>query len=294
MNRTSSYLYVIVVFAATVVRGQEQPHTAPRASSVASAAVRVDSLHALQDSTAAVLRGETEDERMFWLRRRAFVESVLEQSAYDLTDSSFFFRFALSAGRLGLDHEELAKISPQRDLIGERLRGAQSGAAGMLNVGNLLGQGVKYLASKLGVTSGVGSPWTIMPSETEVRVMKILWREGEAASADIYAELDSTRLNYKEVNTVLENMVGRGLVERRQISPRNEFTILGTFAIEMSSLNAKNREYIYRPRAGRDLMLAYLDATAYTQQTARTPAAQMLQAHLRKLLSIIAQESSEF
>lgn len=291
MNRISSYLCLIVLCAAAFARGQEASPGAPEA---AFARARADSLRLLQDAMAEALRGETEEQRMFWLRRRAFVESVLEHSPLTLGDSSVYFHFNLQAGRLGLDRKELAKLSPQRDPIGERLRGAQSGAGGMMNVGNLIGQGVKYLASKLGVTTGAGSPWTILPSETEVRVMKVLWQEGEATSADIYAELDSTRLNYKEVNTVLENMVGRGLVERRQISPRNEFTILGTFAIEMSGLNAKNREYIYRPLAGRELMLSYLDAAAYLHQTARTPAAQMMQEHLRKLLAIIAQESGAF
>ncbi len=245
------------------------------------------------DSAAAALRGETETERTFWLRRRAFVESVFEQSAFDLTDSSAFFRFAVTAGQLGLDQKELSKSSRQTDYIGDRLRAQQSGSSAQFNVGNLIGQGLKYLAGKVGMTNSVLSPWTIMPSETEVRVMNVLWRSSAATSAEIYAQLDSAKLNYKEVNTVLENMVGRGLVERTQVSPKNEFTVLGTFAIEMSGLNAKNREYTYRPRASRDLMVAYLDASAFSQRRLHTLAENMLHEHLRKLLALIAQENGE-
>ncbi len=228
---------------------------------------------------------------MFWLRRRAFVESVFEQAAFSLTDSAFSFRFALTAGQLGLDRKELEKISPASDYIGARLR-SQQGPSAQFNIGNLIGQGVKYLASKVGLGKYVVSPWTILPSETEVRVMNVLWKKGEATSANIYAQLDSAKLNYKEVNTILENMVGRGLVEREQISPRNEFTVFGAFALEMSGLNAKNREYVYRPVASRELMLDYLDASAFSRRQNPSPAAAMLHEHLRKLLALMAQEQT--
>lgn len=242
------------------------------------------------DAVAATLRGETETERMFWLRRRAFVESVFEQSTFTMGDSSLFFRFALSAGQLGLDKETLAKIPARPDYVGERLRGQQSGSQGLFNIGELIGRGMKFLAQKIGAAQNLGSPWAIVPSETEIRVMNVLWK-GEATSASIYARLDSAKLNYKEVNTVLENMVGRGLVEREQVSPKNELTVLGAFALEMSSLNAKNREYVYRARASRDLMTAYLDASAFSHQSPRSPGESMLQAHLRKLLALLASES---
>lgn len=293
MKLVTPYLCLTVVFAIAKSIPAQEVLPATKGDSNAAGMTSFDSTHSLQDSAATVLRGETEEERMFWLRRRAFVQSVFEQSAFALGDSSLFFHFNLQAGQLGLDRNELSKIPPQRDFIGERLRSQQGGASGLLDIGSLIGQSVKYLASKVGVTKNVVSPWTILPSETEVRVMKVLWQKGEVTSAGIYAALDSTMLNYKEVNTVLENMVVRGLVERQQVSPRNEFTILGAFTIEMSSLNAKNREYVYRPRTSRDLMLSYLDAAAFSHQTARTPAEAMLHEHLRKLLAILAKESSE-
>ena len=234
-----------------------------------------DSTYTSRDSTAAILRGETEAERMFWLRRRAFVESIFEQATFSIGDSVLAFRFALTAGTLGLDQKELAKTSPQTDYIGERLR-SQQGPTAQFNIGSLIGQGVKYLANKVGVGKTVVSPWTILPSETEIRVLNVLWKKGEATSANIYAQLDSAKLNYKEVNVILENMVGRGLVAREQVSPKNELTVLGTFTIEMSSLNAKNREYVYRPRASREMMLTYLDASAFSRQQTLSPAATML------------------
>lgn len=278
----SRALFAIILSLACVVQSQE---------STPATNTPLDSLaYHPPDSVAATLRGETEAERMFWLRRRAFVESVFEQSTFTMDDSSLFFRFAMSAGQLGLNKETLAKTPARTDYVGERLRGQQSGAPGLFNIGELIGKGMKFLAQKIGAAQSVGSPWTIMPSETEIRVMNVLWK-GEATSAGIYARLDSAKLNYKEVNTVLENMVGRGLVEREQVSPKNELTVLGALAIEMSSLNAKNREYVYRARASRDLMTAYLDASAFTHQTPRSPGESMLHAHLRKLLALIATES---
>ncbi|MEK7728225.1 MAG: BlaI/MecI/CopY family transcriptional regulator [candidate division KSB1 bacterium] len=269
----------MMLMTAFVVSGQETRPEAPVKTNGA-------------DSVAAVLRGETEEERMYWLRRRAFVESVFEQATFSFGDSTLSFHFALTAGQLGLDKQALSKISPRQDYIGDRLRGQQSGSQALFNVGDLIGKGLKYLAGKVGASKGVVSPWTILPSETEIRVMNVLWQKGEVTSANIYAQLDSAKLHYKEVNTILENMVGRGLVERTQVSPSNEFTIWGAFAIEMSGLNAKNREYVYRPRASRELMTTYLDASAFARPQPQSPTEIMMQQHLRKLLALIANESA--
>ena len=275
----------LVLLAAPLAYAQDNSARPPQTR------IAADASQVTADSAAATLRGDTEEERMFWLRRRAFVESVFEQATFEVGDSTLSFRFALTAGALGLDQKELVKTSPRTDYIGERLRGLQ-GPSAQVNIGSLIGQGVKYLANKLGVGKVV-SPWTILPSETEIRVMNVLWKKGEATSANIYAQLDSARLNYKEVNLILENMVGRGLVTREQVSPSNEMTVLGTFKIEMSSLNAKNREYVYRPTASRELMLAYLDASAFSRQQMASPAATMMHEHLRKLLALIAREPGQ-
>jgi len=282
----------MILAMAWSIHGQEIQNL----DAIADSRISSDSLAqaSAPDSAAAALRGETEQARLYWLRRRAFVESVFEQSAYHLADSALFFRFVINSEPLGLDQKELSQLSSRPDYIGDRLKSQQGGASSQFNLGDLIGKGVKYLAGKLGATKSAVSPWTILPSETEIRVMNALWRKNEeATSAEIYAQLDSARLNYKEVNTVLENMVGRGLVERRQISPSNEFTVLGALTIEMSSLNAKNREYVYRPLASRELMLAYLDASAFLRQWPHTPAEAMRRAHLRKLLAMIAKETGE-
>jgi predicted transcriptional regulator len=91
----------------------------------------------------------------------------------------------------------------------------------------------------------------VIPSELEINVMKVLWQKQEATGSAIYAQIDSAQLTAVDLKHVLDAMTERGLLERRQISPRHEFTILGTFAIEESSLNRKNREYLYRPQVTR-------------------------------------------
>jgi len=239
-------------------------------------------------SAASILRGETPETQLYWLRRKAFVESVVSHAAYDLSDSTMLMRFALSAGALALTPEELAQLPPASDPIGARLRQDELGIPSLLNVGNLLGEGLKYLTGKS--ESGAKYPelWTAIPTATEARVMNILWASRTATASVIYAHLDSVALTFKDLQAVLENMVARGLVEHEQISPKNEFSILGAFAIEMSRKNAKNREYLYRPRANRTMFYTFLDALAFSRHSSLKPEDLALRDHLTQLLMLIA------
>lgn len=230
---------------------------------------------------AAILRGETQSAREQWLRRQHFIENIFIQNP-SLYDSALFFRLQQKSV-LSLNRSELRSLSPRVDNIAERIRREQTGAPSLFNVGNLIGAGMKYLAGKLGGAKPL--PLAVIPSELEIDIMKVLWQKQEATGSAIYAQISSAQLTAVDLQRVLDAMTERGLLERRQISPRHEFTILGTFVIEESKLNRKNREYIYRPQVTRQTMLTFLDATAFAQRLASPANHSAIAAHLHKLMS---------
>ncbi|MCI0698052.1 hypothetical protein L0337_39370 [candidate division KSB1 bacterium] len=231
---------------------------------------------------AAVLRGETRSAREQWLRRQRFIENIFIQNPSLYDDSTLFFRLRQNSA-LSLSQSELRSLSPRADNIGERLRREETEAPSLFNVGNLIGAGMKYLAQKLG--GAKPQPLAVIPSELEIDVMKVLWQKQEATGSAIYAQIDSAQLTAVDLKHVLDAMTERGLLERRQISPRHEFTILGTFTIEESRLNRKNREYLYRPQITRQTMLTFLDATAFAQRLAAPTNHSAIAGHLHKLMS---------
>lgn len=233
---------------------------------------------------AAVLRGETQATREQWLRRQRFIENIFihNPSLYDST--LLFFRLEQKSA-LSLNQSELRSLSPRVDNIAERLRREQLGAPSLFNVGNLIGAGVKYLAEKFGGRGARPQPLAVIPSDLEIEVMKVLWQQPEVTTSTIYAQLDSIQLTAVDLQRVLDAMAERGLLERRQISPRHEFTILGVIPIEMSAQNRKNREYLYRPQVSRQTMLTFLDATAFSQRLASPTNHSTIVAHLHKLMS---------
>jgi predicted transcriptional regulator len=235
----------------------------------------------------AVLRGATELARKQWLRRRLFVDNVLTGGAANLKDSSLFFRLQQQSP-LSLNQSQLNRIPPRLDPIEESIRREQLEAPSLFNVGSLLGKGVKYLAEKLGAGGSKPQPLAIIPSELEIDVMNVLWKKQEATASAIYAQIDSAQLTAVDLQHALDAMTERGLLDRQQISPRHEFTILGAIPIEMSAKNRKNREYLYRPQIARRTMLAFLDATAFSQRLASAGNHSAIVAHLHKLMSRLA------
>jgi predicted transcriptional regulator len=237
----------------------------------------------------AVLRGETQLAREQWLRRRLFVDNILMRSSANLKDSSLFFRLQQQAP-LSMNQSQLNSIPLRLDPVEESIRREQLDTPSLFNVGSLLGKGMKYLAEKLGAGGAKSQPLAVIPSELEIDVMKVLWKKQEATASAIYAQIDSAQLTAADLQHALDAMTERGLLDRRQISPRHEFTILGGIAIEMSGLNRKNREYLYRPQVTRQTMLAFLDATAFSQRLASPTNHSTIAAHLQKLMNLLAAE----
>jgi len=243
--------------------------------------VRHDTLDA-----RAVLSGESAEARAQWLRRQIFIENVLRQSTISASDSLLIFRLQQQTP-LSLSKSQLNAIAPRLDQIEEKFRRDQLGLPPMSPLGTLIGKGLKYLSEKL--AGGPNNPLAVIPSETEIEVMSVLWKKTAATSSEIYASLDSTNnLTAGDLQQTLAVMADRGLVDRRQISPRHELTILGVFTIEESALNRKNREYMYKPRVARQTMLSFLDATAFSHRLASNGSSSLIVDHLRKLMNRLA------
>jgi predicted transcriptional regulator len=118
--------------------------------------------------------------------------------------------------------------------------------------------------------------------------MKVLWQEGEATASQIYTQVDSLGMTAKDLDLMLENMAARGWLDRKLISPQNEFTAFGMLKVEMSRKNAKNREYNYKPAVKRRDMFTFFEASVFSRRLRRAPGDDLIAAHLRKLIAILA------
>jgi len=244
-------------------------------------AVRDDTLDA-----RTVLSGESAEAREQWLRRQIFVDNILTQNAIIAGDSLLIFRLQQQTP-LSLSKSQLNAIAPRLDQMDEKFRREQLGLPSMSPLGTLIGKGIKYLSEKF--SGAPNNPLAVIPSETEIEVMNVLWKKTTATSSEIYANLDSTNnLTAVDLQQTLAVMADRGLVDRRQISPRHELTILGVFTIEESALNRKNREFLYQPRVARRTMLSFLDATAFSHRLASNGSPSLVVDHLRKLMNRLA------
>jgi len=244
---------------------------------------------AVRDNTLdarTVLSGESAAAREQWLRRQIFVENILTQNAISAGDSLLIFRLQQQTP-LSLSKSQLNAIAPRLDQMEEKFRREQLGLPPISPIGTLIGKGIKYLSEKL--SGAANNPLAVIPSETEIEVMNVLWKKTAATSSEIYASLDSTNnLTAADLQQTLAAMADRGLLDRRQISPRHELTILGVFTIEESALNRKNREFIYQPRVARRTMLSFLDATAFSHRLAANGSPSLVVDHLRKLMNRLA------
>ncbi|MDZ7265986.1 MAG: BlaI/MecI/CopY family transcriptional regulator [candidate division KSB1 bacterium] len=245
-------------------------------------------------SATAVLRGETPEIRLLRLRRQAFVEQMLGRAAVGVRDSTMAFRVSTThLPAIGLTAEELARLGSQPDPVEDVIRRDQLGVPALFNLGEVLGQGVKYLAGKAGLGQPQPKPWSVIPTAAEVSVMKVLWQEGTATTAAIYARLDSLSLTVEDLETLLEDLSARGWVTRKLVSPQHEFTVFGLMTFEMSRKNARNREYLYTPLIPRQKMLAYLGATAYARRGRHAPGDELVAAHLRRLMILLTSEGPD-
>jgi predicted transcriptional regulator len=102
-----------------------------------------------------------------------------------------------------------------------------------------------------------------LPSRQEMDILEILWLKEEVMDTTIYSCLDHTlNITMSDLNALLERMHRKGIVHRKQVSPRNEFNAFGVL-IEMSMKNRRNKVYTYRSNVKKELMQTFIDANAY-------------------------------
>jgi len=230
-------------------------------------------------------------------KRLAFLENYFLSVSSARLDTALSFKIIRNQEiPLGLSKEDLLGMTQGYDPIDAQIRQRSIGADQTFNVGALFAQGVKAALGKSKAPKE-RRRLQIIPSENEIRIMKTLWEEKRASSSEIYRHLDSARVTASGLQEILADMTNRGLLARAQISPRNEFTIatpFGAIPIEMSALNRKNREFIYKPTIGADEMWSYLDASIFNLQT---PASlgndDLLFRHLRRLMQIMSAPAVE-
>jgi len=106
-----------------------------------------------------------------------------------------------------------------------------------------------------------------LPNEKQLEALNIIWQNQRATDQSIYASFDtSIKITATDLNIILEKLAARGLLKRKIVSPRNEFTFFGLTGeggIEMSPTNRRNRIYEYQPLISKDEMVDYLNAVFY-------------------------------
>ena len=103
----------------------------------------------------------------------------------------------------------------------------------------------------------------IMPTRQELDILEILWLKENVMDTTIYSCLDMTlNTTMEDLNHLLNEMIRKNMVSRKQVSPRHEFNAFGIL-IEMSPQNRKNKVYSYHSNIDRELMKRFIDANAY-------------------------------
>jgi len=227
-------------------------------------------------------------------KRLAFLDNYFLNFSSASFDTTVSFKVVRNdENPLGLSREELSRIAAGGDYIENQIRRRNTGNTQTFSLGALLAQGAITAQGKAGVKKP-SRRLQIIPSENEIRILKTLWIEKQASGGEIYRHMDSVRVTAAGLDEILAAMTDRGLLARRQISPRHEFTFVtpfGALPIEMSGRNRKNREYVYEPMISADEMWTYLDASVFNLLGTRANHDQLLVQHLRRLMQIFASPS---
>lgn len=152
---------------------------------------------------------------------------------------------------------------PQTDRIQQDIDQQNLGHPRPLPLTNAIGQGAKYV-SDLFDKKKDKKPVRLdfVPNEAELDILETLW-EKKTTDQQIYTALDtSIRLTAVDLNSVMEKLEKKGLVKRKLVSPRNEFTF-PVGQVEMSAKNRRNRVYLYESRIDSKEVLRYLQAVLY-------------------------------
>lgn len=209
------------------------------------------------------MTGNTENSKLFLIRKYGFINDTVTifSSVHDDTSLTFQLRAKPNAS-LYLTPEELHKI-PQvgPDPFGEEWRRRISDTPRTVPLNQFL-QGIAESLNKPNPRLSDGS--LPIPTNLEIDILKVIWEKTAATSSDIYAQLDTSwKITSEDVAVILDDMASRGFLDNKKISPSHEFSLFGIAGIETSSLNRKNKVFVYWPVVPKDKLITYLDAKRY-------------------------------
>lgn len=229
-----------------------------------------------------LLTNNTDSLRQIVFRRQKLYDEIWEKLT-DETDSTKIAHKVLASNfsRMLLGKNQLKNFAAREDYLERKINSGISGydPKSMLNIPGLLASIVTALPNLPPSKQSVRQKpkITVMPSLTEVNILKTLWDKKKVTQNTIYADLDtSIKLTAEDLDLVLNGMVDKGLVARKKISPQNIMKVMtpaGAVDVEMSELNRKNPVYEYQALAVKDDVLRFLDARLYLcASNARDPA----------------------
>ncbi|MFQ5707712.1 MAG: hypothetical protein ACE5HO_09705 [bacterium] len=222
---------------------------------------------AQEDNASDILTSQTRDSKLFIERKFRFIENTVALYSAVANDSSVEFKLQTNhALDLLLTREELQALTPLGpDPLGDELRRRYSDTPSVAPISPLIAQGLKALfGKKREPRKHFSEPGLPIPKDIEIEILKGLWVLHEATPSDIYAQVDTLwPITAEDLRQVMEDMVARGFVARKKISPSHEFTLFGIARIEMSSKNRKNKVYLYWPLISKESLRKFLESKRY-------------------------------
>ena len=214
-----------------------------------------------------ILTGNTSEAKQFILRKFNFLNNAVSLISAINSDTSLEFQVQPNQSfSLFLTPEELQEITPQgADPLGEEIRRRYQDIPPTVRISPLISQGIKSLIKKFRSHSKkLTGPDFPIPKNIEIDILKVLWVQSVATGSEIYAKIDTLwPITSEDLQELLEGMAYRGLVARKKISPSHAFNLFGFMQIEMSSLNRKNKVYLYWPLISREKLITYLETQRF-------------------------------
>ncbi len=170
------------------------------------------------------------------------------------------------------------------DRIDRQLDRGRHGAGDLPSITGALASGAQQLQKSL--KEEKPARFRRIPSHIELSVFNLLWEKEKAIDIDIYAHIDtSIHVSAEDLNRILKKMTTEGILRRKLVSPRNEFSLgmLGK-GIEMSPKNQRNRVYEYECRVQPEHVIRYLNAVLYRFESNGSTLDDTLRTKLKKEL----------
>lgn len=210
-----------------------------------------------------ILTRNTKEEKEFIVRKYNFIQELASTESALTGDQGITFELQTDVdSRLYLSPTELRETHPRgADPIGDEIRRRYTGIPPTVSLSQLLQRAVNAIKASQKKVSVSELP---IPTNLEIDILKLLWVKWLATSSDVYASLDTTWLiTSEDLNKVLESMADRGFLDRKKISPSDEFNLFGIISIEKNPLNRKNKQYVYWPVVPKEKLIKYIDAQRY-------------------------------